>query len=183
MHQHTHTMKWELRTNEEKTVERYCTGCARKVEFKDSGVRRHNANGKNLTQFAIYKCKKGHTWNQRLQDYKAKVADIVSDPKSLERERYSILNSKPETVEITHSGLLKEILKNFESCTIKLYGQGKRVRLDKILSEKFDDMSRNQIQSAIEKGYVRINKSNTKSSAKLKAGDEIFISAEVLEMT
>lgn len=60
MHQHTHTMKWELRTNEEKTVERYCTGCARKVEFKDSGVRRHNANGKkNLTNLQFINAKKG----------------------------------------------------------------------------------------------------------------------------
>jgi hypothetical protein len=52
-------------------VEKWCPNCKKKTEFRDSGKRRQNANGKNIFEYAIYKCKKGHTWNLKLRKYKA----------------------------------------------------------------------------------------------------------------
>lgn len=190
MHQHTYTIKLELKTGGEKTVERYCSGCGRKVEFKDSGVRRHNANGKNLTQFAIYKCENGHTWNMKLQDYKASVADEVSDPKSLEREGYrkaveyrtkeepackDMYDGRATMSLVNDISSLRAVFETHEMCTIEIVGEGKRERLDKIICERFEDVSRNQVQRAIARGYIKVNALNAKPSIKLKAGDEISV--------
>lgn len=43
------------------TIERYCHNCGKKVLFTDSLKRRQNANGKNLYNYAIFKCSNGHT--------------------------------------------------------------------------------------------------------------------------
>lgn len=66
-------IKWDLHASDLKqlTIERHCHNCGRKVKFHDSMIRRHNANGKNIYQFAIYKCEKGHTWNKKLNIYKS----------------------------------------------------------------------------------------------------------------
>lgn len=177
MHQHTHTINWEIKGSGDCAVERYCTGCGKKVEFKDSGVRRHNANGKNVTQFAIYKCEKGHTWNQRLQDYKAKAASERSDPMSLEREGYKKVHFKSEKVEVKSSQPidLEDIIGIYEKVYINIIGDGHSERVDKVLAEVVLDMSRAQIKKAISKGFIVINDSGCKVSAKVRKGDVVGI--------
>jgi hypothetical protein len=65
--------------SENNSVERYCHNCGRKVLFTDSSIKRHNANGKNIYQYAIYKCPRGHTWNRKLAQYKAKALTLEHD--------------------------------------------------------------------------------------------------------
>lgn len=48
-----------------------CSNCGRIVLFFGTNVRRHSPNGKNIYRFAIYKCEKNHTWNEKLAIYKA----------------------------------------------------------------------------------------------------------------
>ncbi|HPL54232.1 MAG TPA: hypothetical protein PLW11_08900 [Bacillota bacterium] len=61
------THHWKLtNVSDDNTTMRHCHNCGRKVIFVDSGKRRRNANGKNIYEYAIYKCKKGHTWNRLL---------------------------------------------------------------------------------------------------------------------
>ncbi|MDX8361573.1 hypothetical protein [Cytobacillus sp. IB215316] len=51
--------------------QRYCSNCGRVVLFYDTLIRRHNANGKNIYRYAIYKCEKNHTWKKSLKLIKA----------------------------------------------------------------------------------------------------------------
>lgn len=57
-------LSWSLYENQQNTIEKYCKNCRRTTLFTDTNIRRHNANGKNIYRFAIYKCPKDHTWNQ-----------------------------------------------------------------------------------------------------------------------
>ena len=82
------SLNWELYEERIDSVERYCSGCGNKVAFYDSMVRRHNANGKKIFQYAIYKCEKGHTWNKVLNKYLAKESNILSKANSLENNPY-----------------------------------------------------------------------------------------------
>ena len=59
-----------MKTNYQQS-KRYCKNCRRTTLFTDTNIRRHNANGKNIYRFAIYKCPKNHTWNQKLHIYKS----------------------------------------------------------------------------------------------------------------
>ena len=65
------TYQWRLYGDTNDTVVKYCSHCGSKVVFTDSGKRRRNANGKNLYEYAIYKCERDHTWNRVLKTYKA----------------------------------------------------------------------------------------------------------------
>jgi len=184
MHQHSNIMVWELKEKEENNVKRYCAGCGKKVVFKDSGVRRHNANGKNLTQFAIYKCDKGHTWNLKLQDYKAKVADETSDPMSLEREGYTSYipcelqkkQANKDEYDLTMKSCLE--VPN-QVLIIQIQGNGKPERLDKLISQNLKTLSRSQIQKGITLGHIKLNGINgekiNKVSSKVRSGDRIVM--------
>ncbi|GIP41425.1 hypothetical protein J31TS4_47050 [Paenibacillus sp. J31TS4] len=59
------------RIREEQIEERYCPSCGAMTGFADTGIRRHNANGKTIYRYAIYKCRREHTWNRKLAVYKA----------------------------------------------------------------------------------------------------------------
>jgi 23S rRNA pseudouridine1911/1915/1917 synthase len=54
--------------------------------------------------------------------------------------------------------------------------ENKGNRIDKYLSEKFEDKSRSYIQGIIENENVQVNKKNVKSNYKLKEGDNIAVS-------
>lgn len=54
-----------------------CSNCKSKVVFKNSNVKRHNANGKNIYKFAIYKCDKGHTWHKMLDKVDSAEAHLL----------------------------------------------------------------------------------------------------------
>jgi hypothetical protein len=53
----TEILKWSLTLkNPKNTFEKYCPNCGKKVLFVDSLMRRRNANGKDIYEYAIYKC-------------------------------------------------------------------------------------------------------------------------------
>lgn len=52
------TLYWKLSQIPEITTKKHCKMCGKLSAFTDTFVRRHNANGKNIYQFAIYKCEK-----------------------------------------------------------------------------------------------------------------------------
>jgi hypothetical protein len=57
-------LNWSLaKENQTDTVEKYCPDCGKKVLFFDSGMRRRNANGKDIYEYAIFKCPKEHSSN------------------------------------------------------------------------------------------------------------------------
>ena len=49
------------------------------------------------------------------------------------------------------------------------------IRIDKFLSEKLSNSSRNRLQAAIDLGFVKVNGQPTKSSYKVKPFDEVIL--------
>lgn len=163
----------------EEEVLRYCHNCGKKVVFKDSLVRRENANGKNIYRWAIYKCEKGHTWNRKLKNLKAfnnmedniapdtpsKLYTSLYDEKGNEVEKY--INEDLSIVE------LKSI--NYESIEILIDEVESKTRVDNLLSSKFEDLSRNKIKKLMEKGKILLNECTIKSNKFIKASCKITI--------
>ena len=65
-------INWNLKECAPREEERYCHNCGKKVIFRDCLIRRENANGKNISRYAIYKCPQDHTWNKKLADFKSR---------------------------------------------------------------------------------------------------------------
>lgn len=155
---------WEIYSDEDISVYRYCHNCGSKVKFTDSGVRRHNANGKDIFEYAIYKCERGHSWNKLLEILKPtneirKFADRkVSQGCCL--EIININNHKANKVKV-----IEIHIKEIDS----------KVRLDKILSKQIIDFSRNQIVSMINLGSILVNGQRVKPGFIIKKGDLIAI--------
>jgi hypothetical protein len=125
-------LKWSLNEGETAiSIERYCHNCGKKMMFKDSSKRRKNANGKNIFEFAIFKCENGHTWNQMLGIYKSNE----------ERKRMYISetrnNEKPDIIEIAKCKVfgIKEI-------EIVLTHVDEQWRFDKLLAQQIEQTSR-----------------------------------------
>ncbi len=155
---------WEIYKNDDANEFRYCHNCGSKVVFTDSGLRRHNANGKDIFEFAIFKCEKGHTWNKTLGILKPtdKVRKFAARRINLECRIDSI------SVDALKASNVKEIeiyIKELDS----------KIRLDKILSQQILDLSRNQIEKLIGFGKIQVNNQRVKQSAVLKKEDKITI--------
>ena len=156
------TLKWYIYSNEIDSEKRYCHNCGNKVIFRDSLKRRQNANGKNIFYFAIYKCPKGHTWNKSIDKFKA-VSGLVNLPEEhadqeSEYEKLFISKLKQEGVEEIE--ILLEVMED-------------STRLDKFLSSKIADLSRNDIIELIKNGFIKVNYDNVKSNKLLKSKDII----------
>jgi len=155
---------WELgRAAEVRQVQRHCPNCCRKVNFYDTGKLRHNANGKNIYEYGIYKCGNGHTWNQFIRTYKAMTEQIA-------QEFAETPGSQPDLIRLadwrgTEVGFLE----------IHLSQVSGRWRLDKLLAQQIADLSRVQIVKRIEAGLIRINGAAAKPDTILKAGQCILI--------
>ncbi|MFG0215856.1 S4 domain-containing protein [Brevibacillus porteri] len=145
-------------------VQRY----GRTVLFFDTNVRRHNANGKNIYRFAIYKCEKNHTWNEKLAIYKA-FTDHREVPDTEFSEEIAPLSTLP---------LHEYQQKGVQEVTIRIERAEARVRLDKLLSEQIEGWSRSEIVRKIKDGQIRLNEQETKPSAVLSASDIIQIMIE-----
>ncbi len=52
------SLHWRLSQKPERAVKKHCKMCGKGSVFTDTNVRRHNANGKSIYQYAIYKCEK-----------------------------------------------------------------------------------------------------------------------------
>ncbi|NRS47285.1 S4 domain-containing protein [Brevibacillus sp. HB2.2] len=164
MHTIEHT--WVLRENQEiQPVRRYCSNCGRTVLFFDTNIRRHNANGKNIYRFAIYKCEKNHTWNEKLAIYKA-FTDHREVPDTEFGEEIAPLPILP---------LLEYQEKGVQEVTIRIESTEARFRLDKLLSEQIEGWSRSQIARKIKDGQILLNEQETKPSIVLSAADIIQI--------
>lgn len=155
---------WEINGIDNATEYRYCHNCGNKAVFTDSGSRRHNANGKDIFEFAIFKCDKGHTWNKMLgilkpTDKVHKFADMGAR-----------LECRMDSISI---GELKAA--KFDEIEIYIKELNSKIRLDKILSRQISDLSRNQIEKLICCGKILINGQKVKQGAFLKKEDKITI--------
>ncbi|MBW8351567.1 cytoplasmic protein [Bacillus sp. IITD106] len=158
------TFHWKLSQIPERAVKKHCKMCGKLSVFTDTNVRRHNANGKRIYKYAIYKCEKNHTWNKKLAIYKTfsnHVAEIEE-----QKEESSIMSAIPiislaeQGVEMIHF-VLDDVI-------------GKH-RIDKVLANQIEDWSRSQIIEKIEKGTIQLNEQVVKPSSRLSKGERISI--------
>ncbi|MET3698615.1 hypothetical protein SAMN05877753_104150 [Bacillus oleivorans] len=162
----TKELVWNLvDVKEENVVRRHCSNCGKVVPFYDTTVRRHNANGKTIYRFAIFKCEKNHTWNKKLEIYKT-----YTDHVRLKEERVTI---DLEKIELS--------LEEFKGAGIQLVciniGEVMGTfRLDKTISDKFTDSSRSEIARKIKEGSIRMNDNVVKPSSKIAENSIITIS-------
>jgi hypothetical protein len=172
-------LNWELFEDKIDSIERYCSGCGKKVIFYDSMVRRHNANGKKIYKYAIYKCEKGHTWNKIINKYFSNNSNTLSDPNSLESNGYAkeekYRKKGDKKVKIEKFSAMKYKKENIDRIDIFIKSKNCKIRLDKLLNENLIDISRTQIQNKIKAKEILVNDIETKSKYILKDGDKITI--------
>jgi hypothetical protein len=155
---------WKLSQIPERAVKKHCKMCGKLSVFTDTNVRRHNANGKSIYKYAIYKCEKNHTWNKKLAIYKT-FSEHVAEIEEL-KEESSIMSAIPITslaeqgVKVIHIELDDVIGKH---------------RIDKVLANQIEDWSRSQIIEKIEKGTIQLNEQVIKPSSRLSKGERISI--------
>lgn len=162
----TMILKWSLAPrNQEDTIEKYCPNCGKKVLFIDSRLRRRNANGKDIFEYAIYKCPKEHTWNKSIRQYKA-CNDFVNEPKKFEKE----------TVLPFQLLLISEfVAMGVEKIEIYLDSVTGKWRIDKLLANRVKDLSRTSIKEFIEAEYIMIDDKKIKPNELLKQSQKITL--------
>ncbi|HWO74549.1 MAG TPA: cytoplasmic protein [Bacillus sp. (in: firmicutes)] len=162
----TKELVWNLvNVKEDNVVHRHCSNCGKVVPFFDTNVRRHNANGKTIYRFAIFKCEKNHTWNKRLEIYKT-----YTDHVRLMEERVTI---ELEKIELSLEEFKKE---GIQLVCIKIGKVLGTFRLDKTISDRFTDWSRSEIVSKIKEGSIRVNGNVEKPSSKISENSILTIS-------
>ncbi|MCM3718284.1 cytoplasmic protein [Fictibacillus phosphorivorans] len=147
------------------TVKKQCKMCRKVTTFTDTTIRRHNANGKNIYQFAIYKCPKNHTWNKKLTIYKSFTNHV--DPETLVPSEF-----KP----VEKGGKIPLQASSGESFEIHITGVEGSFRLDRTLADHIEGWSRSEIVHKIKSGSILLNDGVTKPSQKLSVYDKISIS-------
>ncbi|EJS73912.1 cytoplasmic protein [Bacillus cereus] len=158
-------LSWSLYENQQNTIEKYCKNCGRTTLFTDTNIRRHNANGKNIYRFAIYKCPNDHTWNQKLRIYKS-FTDHVETVDMTQQDQ----TESSTTISITQH---KE--SGIAEITIALDIVFGSHRIDKALSTYISDWSRTLIVDKIKNGDIQLNGQQMKPNALLSEGDYISI--------
>jgi len=158
------TFRWKLSQLPERTVKKHCKMCGSISVFTDTTVRRHNANGKNIYQYAIFKCEKNHTWNKKLAIYKT-FSEHVAGMEDQKGE-FSILST------IVISSLAEQGIKIIHIVLDDVAGKH---RIDKVLANQIEDWSRSQIIKRIEKGRIQLNDQTIKPSSRLSKGECISI--------
>ncbi|MBM7587861.1 hypothetical protein JOC86_004436 [Bacillus pakistanensis] len=156
---------WNLVDQEhELYLDRHCSNCGKVVTFKDTLIRRHNANGKNIYRFAIYKCEKNHTWNRKLESYKT-YQNHVRLYKELPRE---------EDVK-ARIDVEEQLLNGYEFIEITIGCVHGHFRIDKVLSDRVKGWSRSLISMKIKEGLVKVNDEKVKRSTRISEGDLVVI--------
>ncbi len=155
------------------TIQRHCSTCGRIRHFTDTGRIRRNANGKNIFEYAIYRCEKGHTWNQKLRRYKAGESgqSIGSD----DNEHNGNGNPEPATRKIQPVSLSYYQNQGISKLCIQLDVVEGGWRLDKLLAAHITDVSRSRIRALIESGRILLNACETKSGVIIKQKGTIQI--------
>ncbi|WHY70166.1 cytoplasmic protein [Fictibacillus enclensis] len=144
------------------TVKKQCKMCGKVTIFTDTTIQRHNANGKNIYQFAIYKCPKNHSWNKKLDIYKSFSEHV--DPANL-----------VATELIQHGEKISLFISTETSCEINISSVEGSFRLDRTLADYIEDWSRTEIVQKIKNGEILLNNRVTKPSQKLSFLDKILI--------
>ncbi|WP_207645377.1 hypothetical protein [Fusibacter sp. 3D3] len=110
-------------------------------------MRRQNANGKNIHHFAIYKCDSGHTWNQKIEQFKT--------IEHLENKRGSFDSTEASSAhcEVAIETLLAE---GYEMLEIA-FESTEKIRVDKLLSKSILDRSRTQLSRFFTEERVTVN--------------------------
>lgn len=158
-------LRWQLyESGESQSVERYCHNCGKKVLFQDSLKRRHNANGKNIFEYAIYKCENGHTWNKMLDTYKASFEKITPD---MLKER--------ETLKMDFISVSAYREAGFREVVIILEEVRGKYRIDRLLSQQIVDLSRSQIEKLLDAGLILLNDEKVKASSQIRTAQKITI--------
>ncbi|WP_433773489.1 cytoplasmic protein [Bacillus wiedmannii] len=158
-------LSWSLYENQQHTIEKYCKNCGRTTLFTDTNIRRHNANGKNIYRFAIYKCPNDHTWNQKLRIYKS-FTDHVETVNMTQQD---------ETESSTTISITQHKESGIAEITIVLDIVFGSHRIDKALSTYISDWSRTLIVDKIKNGDIQLNGQQMKPNALLSEGDSISI--------
>lgn len=162
----TMILMWSLALeNQEDSFEKYCPNCGKKVLFIDSRLRRRNANGKDIYEYAIYKCPKEHTWNKSIRQYKA-CDESIHEPKEFE-----------EKTDLTFQTLVisEFVARGFDKIEIYLDPVAGRWRIDKLLADRVKDLSRTRIKEFIEAGFIMINDKKIKPNELLKQSQKITL--------
>ncbi len=157
-------MTWSLQEAQDMTIEKHCSNCGKSVLFTDTMIRRHNANGKNIYRFAIYKCEKNHTWNKKLEIYQA----YTDHARVVEEEKES-------TNKVCKIPIEDYAEKGIEQVQIELTEVEGNFRIDKTIAKQIDEWSRTEINKRIQEGTIQINNRSIKPSTQLKTSDQILI--------
>ena len=144
------------------TIKRNCKMCRKVTTFTDTTIRRHNANGKNIYQFAIYKCPKNHTWNKKLDIYKSYPDHVVPE---------SIIPTEFETIKESE----KFSMQGLSFIEFKVIVVEGIFRLDQALASHIEGLSRTEIIRKIKNGTILLNNNQTKPSQKVNLHDMILI--------
>lgn len=157
-------LNWNVIDINEDMVERYCHNCGRKTTFMDSGKRRHNANGKNIYLYAIYKCANDHSWNKTLNIYKSY------------NEVFSMETSEEVSINPPAKISLPSIMEDgFVEVEILLDTVLGKHRLDKLLSLYIDGLSRTKIKNFIQEGKIKVNGTLAEPAMNVQSGHKILI--------
>jgi len=146
-------------------VKKQCKMCGKVTIFTDTTIRRHNANGKYIYQFAIYKCPRNHTWNKKLDTYKSFSEHV---------EPVTLIPTEFETIKESEKIILAELaeLAIIECKVMVVEGS---FRLDQALASQIEGLSRNEIVQKIKKGSILLNNGLVKPSKKISLHDIILI--------
>lgn len=162
----TMILKWSLAPqNQEDTIEKYCPNCGKKVLFIDSRLRRRNANGKDIFEYAIYKCPKEHTWNKSIRQYKA------CDESIYELKEFEEKNDLPFQPLV----ISEFVATGVEKIEIYLDSVTGKWRIDKLLTNRVKDLSRTRIKELIEAGFIMIDDNKIKPNELLKQSQKITL--------
>ncbi|MCM1989738.1 DUF1062 domain-containing protein [Oceanirhabdus seepicola] len=152
----------------DESVIRYCHSCGKKVEFKDSKVRRENANGNNIYRFAIYKCDKGHTWNKTLKKFKSfknMKENLLDDGEKYDMDKlFSLIPSKDVDSEPSYELSYNIHQKECDYIEIHVNIIEGRIRLDKLIASKFSNISRTKAKEMIKTGAILVDNTQVKGN-------------------
>lgn len=142
----TKTISWKLHESKKEVIVRYCHNCGKKTEFHDSGIRRHNANGKLIREYAIFKCEADHTWNRETGRFNC--SESFSKTAAEQPQKENVIEII-DTEELARQQILR--------VDISVSAGGNTQRLDRILASGIKDLSRSRISRMIRKGQVFVD--------------------------
>jgi hypothetical protein len=165
-------LTWSLYQEETiQTIERHCSTCGRTTTFTDTGKKRHNANGKNIFEYIIYRCEKGHSWNYKIRQYKASESNRHAFPgKNGHSGNRNWFHPKIQPLSLSQYHT-----QGITLITIQLDAVEGAWRLDKLLSAYITDVSRTEIQNMIRTRRILLNHKEVKSGTVLKRGSTIQV--------